>query len=252
MRLNNKTAIITGASSGIGYTTALHFAAEGARLVLAARRLERLEELKGQIEQAGGTALCVQTDVTKSEDCERLAAFCNEAFGGIDILVNNAGIGDNNRPITRCDNEFWERVLQMDLTSVFYMTRAALKYMEPAQKGAIVNVSSIGGVFGNSGAAYSAAKTAVIGLTKNVAIQFAGQGIRCNAVCPGPTPTELNLPEKDIYMDHEFLEVCLGHLYTKVPMANTDNQADAIVFLASDESSAITGQYLVVDNGATL
>lgn len=252
MTLKGKIAIVTGSSSGIGYTTALRFAEAGAAVVLAARRIDRLHELAKKIEEIGSQALCVQADVTLWEDCQKVADQAYEAFGRIDILVNNAGIGDNNVPITRCSNEFWDQVILMDQTSVFYMTKAVLKYMEPAGSGSIVNVSSIGGVFGNSGAAYSSAKTAVIGLTKNVAIQFAGLGIRCNAVCPGPTPTELNLPEKDIYMDHEFLEVCLGHLYTKVPMANTGNQADAILFFASDASSAITGQYLVVDNGATL
>ena len=124
--------------------------------------------------------------------------------------------------------------------------------MEPAGYGSIVNISSIGGVFGNSGIAYSASKSAVIGMTKNIAIQFAGQGIRCNAVCPGPTPTALNTPEQMATFDQEFAQKCADHMDMSVPEADVDDQANAIMFFASDLSKSVTGQVLVVDNGCTL
>ena len=118
-------------------------------------------------------------------------------------------------------------------------------------KGSIVNVSSIGGVFGSAGISYSAAKSALLGMTKNIAIQFAGKGIRCNAVCPGPTPTPLNTPEKLATFD-EFAEQCAKHMNMGLPHTPAIQQAQAILFFASDESDGTIGQVLVVDNGITL
>ena len=250
-RLTGKTAIVTGASSGIGRATAELFAREGANVVLAARRLERLKELEEAITAAGGKAISVQTDVTVYEDCVRLADAAVEAFGKIDILVNNAGIADKHRPITRCDNDWWDEVILEDQTSLFYMTKEVLRYMEPAKSGSIVNISSIGGTRGTAGISYSAAKAAVLGMTKNIAIQFAPIGIRCNAVCPGPTPTELNAPEKVAEFDC-FSEQCAKHMNMELPEANVMDQAYACLYFASDESRAVTGQALTVDHGCTV
>ena len=124
--------------------------------------------------------------------------------------------------------------------------------MEPAGCGSIINISSIGGVFGSAGISYSAAKAAVLGMTKNIAIQFAGKGIRCNAVCPGPTPTELNAPDRMKDFTTWFADVCGKHMDLSRPEATAEDQANAILYFASDDSKAVTGQYLIVDNGTTL
>ena len=251
-RLTGKVAIITGANSGIGKATAQLFAKEGAAVVLAARRLEKLKEVEEAILADGGKALSVSCDVSNYDECLKLADAAYEAFGKIDILVNNAGIADKHRPITRCEPDLWEEVIRVDQTSLYYMTKAALRYMEPAKSGSIVNISSIGGTRGTSGVAYSSAKAAIIGMTKNVALQFAPVGIRCNAVAPGPTPTAFNTPEQIATFDGEFAGQCNSHMNMNLPESRDLDQAYAILFFASDESVAVTGQILTVDHGTTI
>ncbi|MDU8923775.1 SDR family oxidoreductase [Pasteurellaceae bacterium LIM206] len=248
MRLQNKVAVITGASSGIGAKTAEIFAAEGARVVLVARRKDRLEQVAADIRTKNGETKVIQADLTVEDECKRVIKETMAEFGQLDILVNNAGIADKHRPITNCSTEWWNQVILVDQTSLFYITKAALEHMT---KGSIVNISSIGGVFGSAGISYSAAKSAVIGMTKNIAIQYAGKGIRCNAVCPGPTPTELNTPEKLATFD-SFARQCAKHMNMSLPETTTDQQAKAILFFASDDASGVTGQIMVVDNGITL
>lgn len=251
-RLKGKTAIITGSSSGIGKTTAEIFAREGANVVLAARRENILEEVRDGIKAEGGSAIAVGADLRKRENCDRVVEAAIEAYGKIDILVNNAGIADKHRPITRIDDEWWKEVISINQDAVFYMTRAALKYMEPAGKGSIINISSIGGVHGSAGISYSASKSALLGMTKNVAIQFAGKGIRCNCVCPGPTPTPLNTPEQVATFDLEFADRCGEFFNSSIPHVTTEDQAYACLYFASEESKGVTGQILIVDNGATI
>jgi NAD(P)-dependent dehydrogenase (short-subunit alcohol dehydrogenase family) len=251
-RLEGKIAIITGSNSGIGKTTAEMFAREGATVVLTARRLDLLEQVAEICRGFGVEALAIQADVSKHEDCTRVVEETVKAFGRIDILVNNAGIADKQRPITECSDEWWDHVVAVDQSSVFYMCKETLKYMEPAGYGSIINISSIGGVFGVAGISYSAAKSALLGMTKNIAIQYAGLGIRCNAVCPGPTPTSLNTQEEVSSFTQWFADVCAAHMDLTRPAATTEDQANAILFFASDESKALTGQILIVDNGATL
>ena len=251
-RLENKVAVITGASSGIGAGTALLFAQEGANVVLVARRQDRLEAVAEQAKSYGVQALVVAGDVTDPNTAVRTFDETIRTFGRVDILVNNAGIADKHLPITRCSKEWWDEVCDVDQTSIFYFSKEALKYMEPANSGSIVNVSSIGGVYGNAGIAYSAAKAAVIGMTKNIAIQFAETNIRCNAVCPGPTPTELNTPDKVATFDMEFNAISKKHNDADCPRCSVEDQAYAILFFASDESKSVTGQSLVVDHGRCL
>ena len=251
-RLKGKVAFITGANSGIGRRTAEIFADEGADLVLVARRLDKLEEVAAECRAKGVKALCVSADAGVEEDCVRAMEACIAEYGRIDILINNAGIADKHRPITRTDSDWWDHVIRVDQYSVFYMMREALKYMELAGKGSIVNISSIGGTSYNSGISYTAAKTAVIGMSKNVAIQFAGKGIRVNVVAPGPTPTPLNTPEQIATFDSEFAAICNQHSDESVPLVTADDQAHAILFFASDDSLGCNGQVLIVDNGRTL
>ena len=225
--VEGKVIIVTGASSGIGEKTAEVLAAEGAKVVLAARRKEKLEDVANRIIAAGGEAYTVSGDVSVREDCDRIAEETVKKYGRIDVLAVNQD-------------------------SVFYMSRAALVYMEKQGEGSIVNISSIGGVFANAGIAYSAAKAAVVAMTKNVAIQFAGKGIRCNAVCPGPTITPLLSSDEIATFDQEFMKTCNEHICRSVPKAEAVDQANAILYFASDLSKAVTGQALVVDYGCNL
>lgn len=250
-RLDAKIAVVTGASSGIGETTARLFAREGATVVLLARRRNRLKKLAAAIMAEGGKADCITADLTSPAACNGAVDQVIAKFGRIDVLVNNAGIPDKHMPANRTPDGLWDDVIAIDLSGVFYMCRAALKGMEEKHCGSIINVSSIG-ARGLAGAAYSSAKAGVIALTRNIAIQFAGRGIRCNATLPGPTPTELNTPDALASFDAEMRDITARHFDLSVPECDTQDQANAILFFASDESRAITGQCLTVDNGATL
>lgn len=250
-RLQGKIAVVTGSSSGIGETTAKIFAHEGATVVLVARREDRLAKVKAEIEAANGKADYVVADLSREAECDKVVAEVIQRFSRIDVLINNAGIPDKHMPTTRTSTELWNQVIGVDLTGVFFLCRAALKHMEARGSGSIVNISSIG-ARGLAGAAYSSAKAGLLSLTRNIAIQYAGKGIRCNATLPGPTPTELNTPEALASFDPEMPGITARHFDLSVPEANTVDQANAILFFASDEAAAITGQCLTVDNGATL
>lgn len=252
MRFANKTVLITGASSGIGRHTALEFAREGARLVLFARRRELLEEVSGEITQMGGKAVAVGGSVAEFSDISAACKTAVNVFGTLDILVNNAGVDDGSYAAVRCTDENWFRNLQINEKGVFLCMKAALPYMIAANAGAIINISSIGGVYAVAGAAYSAAKRAVIGLTKNVALQYAGTGIRCNAICPGPVPTALLKPPSAEATDMEMLAITGKHIDKTVPFLHEDDISNAIMFFADDRSAKITGQVLVVDGGRCL
>lgn len=250
-RLENKVCIITGASSGIGYATAVRFAEEGAILSICARREERLNLLKKELEEKYGTKVLVtKCDVSKYEDIVNTVEKTVAEFNRIDVLVNNAGMIDYHVPVTKCDNDWWDRIIKVDQTSVFQFTKEVLKYMEPVGYGSIVNVSSLGGFFGNCGYPYSAAKAALLAMTKNVALQFNMTQIRCNAICPGSTPTEIeNEVEK---FHHEFAMHCFKGLNMEVPKCSPEDQANAILYFACDESRSTTGQVMVIDHGESL
>jgi NAD(P)-dependent dehydrogenase (short-subunit alcohol dehydrogenase family) len=249
--LDGKVALITGASSGIGRGTAELFTKEGATVVLTARREDKLNELAAEIEKAGGKALAVRGDVRVLADVKNVVAQAIATFGRIDILVNNAGILDKHMPTVRTTDELWNDVIATDLTGVFYYCREVLPHMEKAGVGSIVNVASIGGIYMSAGVPYSAAKAGVNGLTRNIALQYAGTGIRCNSVNPGPTPTEANTPEKLAAFDKEFQGICAQHQFWAGESEVID-QAYAILYFASDESRYVTGQWLVVDRGMNL
>lgn len=251
-RLEEKVAVITGANSGIGEVTAELFAGEGAAVVLVARRKEKLLKVEERIAKAGGRALTVPGDVTSPADCQNVFERTVNTFGKVDILINNAGIVDNHTQTLKVTDELWDRVIAINLTGTFLFCREALKYMIKAGTGAIVNISSIAGVYANGGAAYTASKYGVIGLTKNIALQYSGSGIRCNAVCPGPTPTPLNTPDKLAQFDKEFMEICGRHTDISVGPSESIDQANAILFLSTNESRFMTGQVLVVDRGMCL
>jgi NAD(P)-dependent dehydrogenase (short-subunit alcohol dehydrogenase family) len=182
-----------------------------------------------------------------------------DRFGRLDVLVNSAGVLDYNSSVLRTSDELWDRTIAINQSGLFYCCREALLQMEKQGEGAIVNVSSVAGISGNSGAAYSSSKHAVVGLTKNIAIQYTGTGIRCNAICPGPTRTAMTelredergedgLP-KDERFDREFALVCQRHVDASVGFLEAADQAKAILFFASDDAKVITGQWIQVDKG---
>jgi NAD(P)-dependent dehydrogenase (short-subunit alcohol dehydrogenase family) len=249
--LENKIAIITGGNSGIGLATANLFCKEGAKVVISARGEADNNRVVEEITAQGGEISAVQGDVSKKEECKKIIDETIKKYGRIEVLVNNAGIADKHMPIHLCTEEWYDQVCKVDQYSVYYMCKYALPHMEKAGKGSIVNISSIGSQ-GIGGIAYSAAKAAVNSMTKNIALQYAPTEIRCNAVAPGPTPTPFNAPEAFKHFNQEFAAACAKHIDLSVPKTPPEDQAQAILFLASDASKAITGQILYVDHGATL
>ena len=249
-----KKILVTGASGGIGSQTAVAFAKCGCDVAVHySKNSEKAESLAEKLtNEYGINAFAVQADVSDYESVCKMFDEIDSRFGNLDVLVNNAGIGDKQMSITRCSDDWWRQIIAVNQDSVFYMSRAALVYMEKRGEGSIVNISSIGGVFANAGIAYSAAKAAVVAMTKNVAIQFAGKGIRCNAVCPGPTITPLLSSDEIATFDQEFMKTCNEHICRSVPKAEAVDQANAILYFASDLSKAVTGQALVVDYGCNL
>jgi NAD(P)-dependent dehydrogenase (short-subunit alcohol dehydrogenase family) len=250
--LQNKVALITGASSGIGLTTAKLFAREGAKVAILARREAVLEEKAGEIRAEGGVCLPVAGDVTDPASVDRAVQRVMGEYGRIDVLVNNAGDGDQHRTTENVSNEFWDRMIALNQSSVFYFCRAVLPHMRAQGSGSIVNLSAIAGVYGNAGVSYSAAKAAVIAITKNIAFQYTGTNIRCNAVCPGPTLVPRMDGREDKLYDKDFLAITERHMDMTIPFATTEDQANVILFLASDLSRAMTGQAIITDNGRCL
>lgn len=250
-RLENKIAIVTGGNSGIGRATAMLFCREGARVVTVGRREAENRKVVDEITAKGGGIMAIQAYLSKKEDCKRVVEETIKKYGRIDVLVNNAGIADRHMPISHCTEEWYDEVVKIDQYSVYYMCKYALEHMEKAGRGSIVNVSSIGAK-GIAGIAYSAAKAAVNGMTKNIALQYSPTAIRCNAVGPGPTPTPLNAPEAFKLFNQEFAAACARHIDLTVPESDVTDQAEAILYFASDVSRAVTGQILYVDHGSTL
>jgi NAD(P)-dependent dehydrogenase (short-subunit alcohol dehydrogenase family) len=248
--LTGKVAVIVGASAGIGAEIARLFASRGAAVVLVARRATLLTELEAELKSRGHAALAVPGDVTDPECPGRVFAAALEAFGRVDILVNNAGISDHHWAVTRTSDELWERVVAVNQTAPFRFAREALRHMTAQGSGNIINISSIGGVYSIAGAAYSASKIALIGLTKNIAVQYAGTGIRCNAVCPGPTDTDM-LAESAPF-DEEMREITGRRIDTTTGMSEPIDMANACLFFACDESRYVNGQCLVIDKGSCL
>lgn len=204
-----------------------------------------------RLESRGGGVMGLAADVRLARDCDRVVDSVAGAWGRIDVLVNNAGIGDLSMGTIRTTDERWRDVLEVDLGGPFYMCRAAIRHMT-VSGGVIVNVSSVGGVYGGAGASYSAAKAGVIGLTKNIAMQYAGRGIRCNAVCPGTTVTPMVDPEKRDEFDADMMAASIRHFDESIGVLQPEEQAAVILFLSSDDSKGVTGQYLVADGGRFL
>jgi NAD(P)-dependent dehydrogenase (short-subunit alcohol dehydrogenase family) len=245
--LNGRSVIVTGAGSGIGRAAALAFAAQGDRVVVADLDAEGAAAAVKEIEQAGGTAVAVTGDLSEQPVVDRVAATAVERFGGVDVLVNNAGIMDRMSAPADVSDAEWERVIRVNLTAPFLLTRAVLPHMLAAGRGAIVNTASEAGLRGSAaGAAYTASKHGVVGLTKSLAVMYRKQGIRANAICPGGTRTAIAVEAEQGAHGPAALA---PHFANLGRVARPEEQAAAIVFLASDAASNINGAILPVDDG---
>lgn len=252
-RLDGKVAIITGGNSGIGACAAELFAKEGAKVVISARRVEQLEAVADKIKAAGGEALAAPCDISKKEQCAEVVKKAVEAYGTVDILVNNAGVVDSGiEAVEKVTDETIDRLIDINAKGTLYMTREASKIMIEKKSGSIVNVSSVAGYTGGGGVAYVASKAAVIGMTKNIAMRCASANVRCNALCPGSVATPMAAGMKKENLDPDMMAAMAKHADLSLPVCMPDEVANAILFLASDEASAITGQVIVIDHGADL
>ena len=245
-RLDGKVAIVTGASSGLGVAFAQALAEAGADVVLGARRLDRLEDTRALVEDAGRRAFAVQTDVAEPDDCQRLVDAAMLELGRVDVLVNNAGIG-TAVPATRETPEEFRQVIDVNLNGCYWMAQACGRVMLPGSS--IVNISSVLGLTtaGLPQAAYSASKAALIGLTRDLAQQWTGRkGIRVNALAPGFFESEMTAQYPEGYLDAMQPRIPSGR------KGNPSELAAALVFLASDAAGYVTGQTLAVDGGMTI
>lgn len=248
MELKNKTIIVTGASSGIGAAAALLFAAEGANVVLGARRKPELEQLVGQINQSNGNAACLAGDVTDETYATALVDLAEEKFGRLDGAFNNAGIMGDMGLVQDMDVANWRAVIDVNLTSAFFAAKAQIPAMNKWGGGAIVYTSSFVG-FSNGGmlgmGAYAASKAGMIGLVQSLASDHATDGIRINAVLPGGTKTAMAGDDPEI---HEFI----AGLHPVKRLAAPKEIAQAAMFLLSDRSGFVTGSPMVVDGGMSI
>lgn len=246
MRLEGKTALVTGASRGIGAAIALRLAAEGAHVfVNYAGSREAAESVVNAILATGGSATAIRADVSSPADCTRLVDSVVAESGRIDILVNNAGITRDGL-LVRMSDEDWDAVIGTNLTGVFSVTRAAAKHMMKARSGSIINIASVVGISGNAGQVnYAAAKAGVIGLTKTVARELASRKVRCNAVAPGFIETDMTAELTQAQRDGIASAIAMGRF------GSAGDVAAAVAFLASDDAAYVTGQTLAVDGGMT-
>jgi 3-oxoacyl-[acyl-carrier protein] reductase len=243
VNLTGQTAIVTGASRGIGKAIAMRLAAAGAKVACVARSADKLQETANAIAAAGGTAEVHPCDVTDSGAVSRLVDELAERWGQLDIVVNNAGITKDTL-IPRMTDEDWDTVVATNLRSVFLFTRAASQVMMRKRSGRIINISSVSGIMGNAGQAnYSASKAGIIGLTRTVAQELAGRKVTVNAICPGFIASE---------MTDAMGPAILDEVKKRIPakrLGEADEVADAVLYLASDSAAYITGEVLTIDGG---
>lgn len=251
MRFTGKSVVVTGASSGMGWKIALDLAKEGASVVAVARRKERLDQLAKEAEDLPGRIVPYPGDVSIQATNDGMIDFAVAQFGRLDVLINNAGIMDEFIPIGDMTNEHWNKIMKVNLDGPVFAMRKAVQVMcKQAEGGSIVNVASIGGVCGcRAGAAYTASKHALVGLTKNTAYMYVQQKIRCNVVCPGGVATEVMDSQQNIS------QLGVGRVMAGLDQSIAPGQPEdisaAVLFLASDESRFVNGAAFVVDGGVS-
>ena len=244
MKLTGKIALVTGASRGIGRTCALYLAKLGAKVVVNyARSSAQADQVAAQIREMGGEAIAIRADVSEQEDVEAMMEETIKAYGGPDILVNNAGI-TRDTLLIRMKEEDWDQVIDTNLKGVFLVTKAASRYMMKKRQGRIINISSVIGIAGNAGQAnYAASKAGIIGFSKSVARELASRNILVNMIAPGFIDTDMTEGLNDQAKES---------ILSRVPLkryGKPEDIAHLVGFLASEESSYITGQVIHVDGG---
>ncbi len=251
LRLKGKVAVVTGGNSGIGRAAAVLFAKEGAKVVIAALDSTKGQAVVNEIRQFGGEAIFVQTDISREDEIKSMVAQAMVKFKRIDILFNNAGI-ELTKPVTETTAEELEKVLSVNLKGVFFGCKHAIPYMTRHGGGSIINTASTAGIVGFPNmAAYSASKGAVVLLTKQMALDYAKQGIRVNCVCPGAIMTPMVERFINKSPNPEETKKQLAGMHPIGRMGKPEEIANAVLFLASDESSFVTGHSLIVDGGLT-
>ena len=250
MRLANKVAIITGSAGGMGQVAAETFAHEGASVVVTDINAQAGQETVKNIQQAGGTAIFVKTNVGKEDDVKAMVQKAIDTFGHIDILYNNAGImPTEDVSVTETSEATWDTVMEVNLKSAFLCSKHTIPYMIEQKQGSIINVASTVAFMGCTVPqdAYTASKGAILSLTKSLAVQYGRYGIRCNAICPGPIETPLL---RHLWTSEEARNMRLN----RIPLGRFGETKDIVymaLYLASDESSWTTGSWLIVDGGIT-
>jgi 2-deoxy-D-gluconate 3-dehydrogenase len=246
--LNGKTALVTGASRGIGRAIAVGLARAGADVALSARDEALLEQVRAEVEALGRRAVVLPADVTDAGACAQLAADAIAGLGALDVLVNNAGGSSYMGPFTELRFTGWEKVMRLNVDSIVHLTQAVGRHMLERRTGSVINVASVAGLKGTPTLVpYGASKAAVISLTKSLALEWGTSGVRVNALCPGWTKTDLNA---DLWGD----EALGAHMVSTTGMkrwGEAEEMVGPTVFLASDASSFVTGQALAVDGGET-
>jgi NAD(P)-dependent dehydrogenase (short-subunit alcohol dehydrogenase family) len=256
MKLKDKVAIVTGGATGIGKAISQAFAREGAKVVIAARTLPRMEEMVAEIKAKGGQALAIQTDISDYEQVKRMVAKTIKEFRRVDILVNNAARGTfNNADVPDMSLEEWQESLDINLTGAMYCCKEVLKDMIPRRSGSIVNISSVAGISGVARESpYSASKWGLIGLTETLAIETGPHNIRVNCISPGATRTQefedwVKTSAKSFGISYDQVMTKLAENNSLKRIAEPAEIAACIVFLASDDASAVTGHNLVASCG---
>ena len=249
-KLENKVSVITGAGSGMGRSIALLFAAEGSKVVATDINQTRLDALSTEIKEKGGEVTTLISNIAKEEDIENMINAAVSTYGTLDILINNAGVMDHFAPVGELDNAMWEKVMKINVDGPFKAMRSALQIFLKKGSGVIVNIASLGGINGaRAGAAYTASKHAVIGLTKNTGYMYAKLGIRCNAIAPGAVNTNIAETIDFTKITPLVNERIMPGMALNPRTGDPNEIAKAALFLASDDSSFINASVLVTDGG---
>ncbi|HHT17425.1 MAG TPA: glucose 1-dehydrogenase [Papillibacter sp.] len=253
MVLKDKVAVVTGASSGMGYVIAAEYAKEGAKVLAVARRAERLENLVKETEGYAGKVVAYAADLSNMDAAEKIIDEAVRQFGKVDILVNNAGIMDDFSPVGQFKNEMLDKIMKVNVNAPFYSSRRAIEAFEKqGSGGSIINIASVAGLYGGrGGAVYVASKHAIVGLTKNTAFHYRDKNIRCNAICPGGIETEVGAGEFMKNVNAEAAQEMYKGIGTMPRQGKSEEIASVALFLASDAASYISGQAIAVDGGWT-
>ena len=247
-RLENKTAIITGSGAGIGKEIAIAYAKEGANVVIADFNEEALQSTVTELTESGFSAFGVKVNVANEEDVQKMVTSTIEHFGRIDILVNNAGVGDNMQAAANVEDDIWNRVMNINVTGVMRCIRQVLPHFEKNGSGTIINMASLSGVMGGRGGlTYTAAKHAVVGMTKNVASHYGPLGIRSNAIAPGHVETGFAAAMDNV--DPFGMKQATRGVGMMTRAGQVSDISNIALFLASEESSLINGIVVTADGG---